>query len=397
MEKGRKKMTRSTLVALALVGAAACGSNNSSTPATTDTTTTTATTTNPDAAVTTPGSAFIPQNLESVINALVTADKATKKDPNLTPVEVILKETDGYFAPIVVGANRIMSTLGCPGNVEASIVPPSDASADQINKAKTDTQNALISSYATNSSYRAMGLSPYGSDDTSVATFDSFIAQRGPIVTIDSDAPKSKRSYYVGTDNISAGKAAATQLRKVLNAGDAIAVFGNTDPGWQSGLDRANGAETGATEQGLVVTPRIPVVWNADTDLAAIKTALSDATLNIKGLICCYSNSFQCAKAVSELGLKGKVQIVGFDITSDTKPWFDQGFFYALAAQRQYYMGVLGALIPYSIAVIGADATAAALQPLIVGPGLVDTGLDMVTSDGYADYMAYLSALGVNN
>lgn len=390
-------MTRSIFAAVAMVGVAACGSNNSSPPTTTDTTTTTATAANPDASMATPGATFIPQNLEAVINALVTADKATKIDPNLTPVEVILKEADGYFAPIVVGANRIMSQLGCPGNVEASLVPPSDATADQVNKAKTDTQNALISSYAANSSYRAMGLSPYGSDDTSVAAFDTFIAQRGPIVTIDSDAPNSKRSYYVGTDNISAGKAAAKELRKVLNAGDAIAVFGNTDPGWQSGIDRANGAEQGAAAEGLVVTPRIPVVWNSDTDLAALKTALSDPTLAIKGLICCYSNSYQCAKAVSELGLKGQVQIVGFDITSDTKPWFDQGFFHALAAQRQYYMGVLGALIPYSIAVIGADATAVALQPLMVGPGLVDTGLDMVTSDAYADYMAYLSALGVNN
>jgi ribose transport system substrate-binding protein len=395
MEKERRKMSRSTLVALALVGAAACGSNNSSSPAPTDTTT--STTTNPDAAVTTPGSAFIPQNLESVINTLVTADKATKKDPNLTPVEVILKQTDGYFAPMVVGANRITSQLGCPGNVEAALIPQNDATADEVNKAKVDSQNALIQSYADNSSYRAMGLSPLGSDDASVVAFNSFIAQRGPVVTIDSDAPNSNRSYYVGTDNVSAGKAAATELRKVLNAGDAIAVFATTEAGWQSGIDRANGAEAGAAEAGLLVTPRIPTVWNNDTDLAVLKAALSDATLNIKGLICCYSNSYQCAKAVSELGLKGKVQIVGFDITSDTKPWFDQGFFHALAAQRQYYMGVLGALIPYSIAVVGADATAAALQPLMVGPGLVDTGLDMVTSDSYADYMAYLSALGINN
>jgi len=332
-----------------------------------------------------------------VISALVAADQASKKDPNQTPVDVVLKQTDGYFAPMVVGANRIMSQLGCPGNVEAALIPSDDASADQVNQEKTDAQNALIETYATDSSYRAMGLSPLGSDDTSVATFNDFITERGPLVTIDSDAPNSNRSYYVGTDNVSAGKAAAQELRKVLNAGDPIAVFGNTDPTWQSGIDRANGAEEGATEAGLVVTPRIPTIWNNDTDLAVIETALQDPSLNLKGLICCYSNSFLCAQAVDALGLKDKVQIVGFDITSDTKPWFDKGYFHALAAQRQYYMGVLGVLIPYSIAVIGPDATSAALQPLIVGPGLVDTGLDMVTSDAYNDYMAYLSQLGVNN
>jgi len=327
---------------------------------------------------------------------LVAATAATKRDPNLTPVEVILKQTDGYFAPMVVGANRITSQLGCPGNVEAALIPSDDASADQQNVEKTDSQNALIETYAADSSYKAMGLSPLGSDDKSVAAFNDFIAKRGPIVTIDSDA-NCNRSYYIGTDNISAGKTAGKELRKVLNAGDAIAVFGNTDPGWQSGLDRADGAEQGASEAGLVVTPRIPTKWNTDTDLTALKTALQDATLNIKGLICCYSNSYQCAVAVDALGLQGKVQIVGFDITSDTKPWFDKGFFHALMAQRQYYMGVLGALVPYSIAVIGESATATALAPLLVGPGLIDTGLDIVTSDAYADYMAYLSALGINN
>jgi ABC-type sugar transport system substrate-binding protein len=389
-------MKKRKLTVLALAFASACGSNNSSTTTTTTTATKTSTTTNPDAAVSTPGSAFIPQNIEGVVNALVAATQATKKDPNATPVEVILKQTDGYFAPMVVGANRITSRLGCPGNVEAALVPQDDANADQVNKEKTDSQNALIESYATNSSYKAMGLSPLGSDTASVTAFNDFIAKRGPIVMMDSDAPTSNRAYYVGTDNISAGKTAGKELRKVLNAGDAMAVFGNTDPGWQSGLDRANGAEQGAQEAGLTVTPRIPTVWNHDTDLNAIKTALQDPTLNIKGLVCCYSNSYVCAEAVDALGLKGKVQIVGFDITSDTKPWFDKGLFHALMAQRAYYMGVLGALIPYSISVIGADATATALQPLIVGPGLVDTGLDIVTSDAYADYMSYLSSLGVN-
>jgi len=396
-------MTKGTFAAVALILASGCGSNGSSSATATSTltdtnsSTNTATTTNPDAAVATPGSAFIPQQMESVISALVAANQATKMDPNLTPVEVILKQTDGYFAPVVVGANRITSILGCPGNVEAALIPQDDASADQQNQERTDNQNALVETYANGSSYKAMGLAPTGSDDASVAAFNDFIAKRGPIVMIDSDAPNSNRSYYIGTDNISAGKAAAKELRKVLNAGDAIAVFATTEVGWQSGIDRANGAEQGAAEAGLTVTPRIPSNWNTDLDLAAIEKALQDTTLNIKGLICCYSNSFQCAVAVDALGLKDKVQIVGFDITSDTKPWFDKGYFHALMAQRQYYMGVLGALVPYSITVIGPEATAAALQPLIVGPGLIDTGLDVVTSDAYSDYMSYLSQLGVNN
>jgi ribose transport system substrate-binding protein len=391
----------STVAAAALILAVGCGSGGSSdtrttTATTTSTNTTTSTTTKPDAGTTTPGSAFIPKNIEAVVDSLVAAAAATKADPNKTPVEIMLKETSGYFAPIVVGANRITSKIGAPSNVEAALVPTTGTEAE-INKAKTENQNALLQKYIDDSTYKALCISPHTTEEVSVNTLNQFIATRGPAVTIDSDSPKSNRSYYIGTDNYQAGVAAAKELRKVLNAGDTIAVFGTIEKGWESGYIRATGAEEGAAAEGLTVAPRIPVVWNGDTDKAAIVTALSDTTLNIKGLICCYSNSFRCADAVDTLGLKGQVQIVGFDFTSDTKPWFDKGLFHAIAAQRQYYMGVLGALVPYAIQVIGKDATAAALQPLLVSPQIIDTGLDIVTVEMYNDYMAYLSALGVNN
>jgi len=39
---------------------------------------------------------------------------------------------------------------------------------------------------------------------------------------------------------------AANTLRKVLSAGDTVAVFGTTDASWVSGMQRAQGAEDGA-------------------------------------------------------------------------------------------------------------------------------------------------------
>jgi ABC-type sugar transport system substrate-binding protein len=216
-------------------------------------------------------------------------------------------------------------------------------------------------------------------------------------VTIDSDSPQSLRSYNIGTANYQAGMTAAFTLRKVLSAGDAVAVFGTLDPSWVSGLQRAQGAEDGAAAAGLVVRPRIPVVWNTETDLQSIITAISDPALNIKGLLCMYSNSDRCAAAVEAMDKKGTIQIVGFDLEAATKAYFDQGYFYGIAVQRQYYMGALSVLVPYSIVTLGMAKTADLIQPILVDGFLLDTGIDIITSDTYRSYIAYLSTLGINS
>jgi hypothetical protein len=60
-------------------------------------------------------------------------------------------------------------------------------------------------------------------------------------------------------------------------------------------------------------------------------------------------------------------------------------------------MGELGVLVPYSIETIGPAKTAALIQPILVDGFLLDTGLDIITSDNYANYIDYLSSLGINS
>jgi len=50
-------------------------------------------------------------------------------------------------------------------------------------------------------------------------------AKHMPVVTQDSDAPKSRRVAYVGTDNVAAGRKAGRLLKEVLPHGGSIAVF----------------------------------------------------------------------------------------------------------------------------------------------------------------------------
>jgi ribose transport system substrate-binding protein len=341
-----------------------------------------------------PADPFVPVAIENVIESLVGAINQKNLAPSTKPpVTVLLKDVTGFWAPIAVGAYRMSARLVCPTVVEAPLILDESVPEDE----KAVEQNAYIQRYLDNRIYEAMALAPYSATGESVKHLDDFVTQCGPVVTIDSDSPQSLRSYNIGTANYQAGMTAAFTLRKVLSPGDTVAVFGTTDESWISGMDRARGAEDGARAAGLTVAKRIPVVWNTEIDLASIIAAISDSTVEIRGLLCMYSNSDRCAAAVEAVGKKGIIQIVGFDMEPATRSYFNQGYFYGIAVQRQYYMGQLGVLVPYSIETLGAAQTAALIQPILVGEFLLDTGIDIITSDTYADYLAYLTSLGINN
>jgi ribose transport system substrate-binding protein len=340
-------------------------------------------------------SPFVPQAIEGVINSMVNAVAAAKLASSAKPpIAVLLKDLTDFWAPVVIGANRMSTRLVCPSVVQAPLIlDPVNTTADQASA----LQNQYVQSYLAGAQYRGMAYAPIVSDDTTTSYVNQFVDQRGPVVTIDSDAESSKRSYLIATANYQAGYTAATTLAQALQANDTIAVFGTTITAWTSGIERAQGAEDGATAAGLRVAPRINPTWGADQDLANLKTALLDLQLNIKGLLCVYSDANLCAQAAEQVvGVPGAIKIVGFDMTTDTKTYFDKGYFYGVAVQRQYYMGELGVLVPYSIDVLGAAVTNQLLQPLLINGTFIDTGIDVITPTNYSDYMNFLSTLGIN-
>jgi ribose transport system substrate-binding protein len=350
--------------------------------------------TEPDAG--TAPSPFAPSAIEGVIDSMVGALTARNLPLSAKPpIAVLLKDLTGFWAPVVIGANRMSIRLACPSLVEAPLIADT---AKVTTPQAAALQNGYIDKYLKTAVYRGMALAAMASDDDSVAYLDKFVDQRGPVVTIDSDSPTSKRSYVIATANYQAGFTAGAMLGQALSPGDAIFVFGSTDVNWTSGIERAQGAEDGAKSAGLVIAPRIDPKWAADTDLPALKTALADPKLNIKGMVCVYSDANLCAQAAEEVfGVPGVVKIVGFDMTAVTKTYFDKGYFLGVAVQRQYYMGQLGVLVPYAMEVLGPAATEQLLVPILTGRATIDTGIDIITTANYADYMSFLSVLGINN
>lgn len=339
-------------------------------------------------------SPFVPAAIEGAINQLVAACEA-KALPSAQkpPIAVLLKEMTSFWSPVVIGANRMSTRLVTPSVVQAPLITdPANTDADEA----AALQNAYVQSYLDTKLYKGMAYAPHATNASTIAIVNQFIAQCGPVVTIDSDAADTGRSYLIATANYQAGFTAGNKLAEVLLPGDSVMIFGTTLATWPSGVDRSRGAEEALAAQGMIVQPRISASWDSTVDTAAIQTALADPVMNIKGMVCMFSNSNNCAAAVEALGKKDLVKIVGFDMTTDTKAYFDKGYFYGIAVQRQYYMGELGVLVPYAIDVLGAATTAAILQPILVSPTFIDTGIDIITTANYNQYMTFLSELGIN-
>jgi ribose transport system substrate-binding protein len=343
-------------------------------------------------------SPFVPAAIESVISQIVTECEAKGLSGVQRPaIAVMPKNLSDFFIPVVVGANRMTTRLGTMSVVDA----PYDLNADRTLPDAPDRAGALqadaINGYVSSKVYKGMALAPHIAAGTLMAASNSFISTCGPMVTIDSDMPTSLRSYLIATSNYQAGASAAKKLLEVVKPGEAVLVYGTTVESWVSGLERALGAVDTLTAAGVIVPPRVSPVWDTAVDRQSLITALSDPTTTFTGMVCMYSNSSDCAVAVETLGKKDLIKIVGFDMEGETKAYFDKGYFYAIAVQRQYYMGQMGVLVPYAINVLGVARTAELLQPILASPTFIDTGIDLITLDNYSAYMSFLSQLGINS
>ncbi len=57
------------------------------------------------------------------------------------------------------------------------------------------------------------------------------IAERVPLLTVDNDAPSTKRRCYIGTNNVAAGKEVGKLVKEVMPGGGQVAIFvGQPDP-----------------------------------------------------------------------------------------------------------------------------------------------------------------------
>jgi ribose transport system substrate-binding protein len=170
---------------------------------------------------------------------------------------------------------------------------------------------------------------------------DSALQNGLPVLTIDSDAPKSKRLFFVGSDNYAAGRLGGQLVAKLLAGKGNVVMF--TYPGQANLMERRQGYES--VFEGY---PGIKVTQAVDTKgEAAVAYQTAKDLLTSKAPV----NAFVCLEAVAcpEVGeavkdtnTTGKVSIVAMDTDQRTLNWIQQGLVAATIAQKPYTMGYFG-------------------------------------------------------
>jgi ribose transport system substrate-binding protein len=181
-----------------------------------------------------------------------------------------------------------------------------------------------------------IAVSPVDPDNQTQALNET--AKRTLVVTQDSDAPKSDRAFYVGTDNVAAGRVAGGLIKEALPQGGKIMLFvGKLDA--RNAQERSQGIRE--TLQGSNI--EILDVRTDDTDRVRAKSNVSDTLVrypDVAALVGLWSyNGPAILNAVQNANKVGQVKIIAFDEEDETLSGVRQGAIYATVVQQPFEFG----------------------------------------------------------
>ena len=211
------------------------------------------------------------------------------------------------------------------------------------------------------------------------------VAAKMPVVVHDSDAPKSQRKAFVGTDNVAAGKLAGQAAIDALKAANIskgkIAIFvGRID--MQNSIDRKKGIdETLGKQPGIEILP----VFLDGADRNKAKKNVEDALARYPDLVLAMGlwsyNGPAVAGAVKASSRKEKPAIVAFDEDEETLKGVEDGLIYATIVQKPFEFG-------YQSMKVLKDLKDGKQVPATVNPGI-----DTITKENLNAFWTKLKEL----
>jgi ribose transport system substrate-binding protein len=224
---------------------------------------------------------------------------------------------------------------------------------------------------------------------------DQAIAQGIPVITVDADAPSSKRMFYIGTDNYQAGKLGAGVAVKELNGKGNVVVY--TMPEQTNLQDRLRGyRDVFDQNPGVKITEVVDIQGNPalafDKTMEIVRKSIKDvdAFVCLEAIAC-----KEVAEVLDREHITGKV-IVAMDTDDLTLKWIEKGAIAATVAQKPFTMAYVGVEMlddlhhnmPPSLEVRWKQ------DPLSPIPSFVDTGTFLVDKSNVTEFMrAQQSAL----
>jgi len=244
-----------------------------------------------------------------------------------------------------------------------------------------ENQNEILQNL-TSQAYDAIAVSVIAPNDQ-LRVLDE-VARKTHLITFDSDADKSKRLLYIGTNNFEAGKALGERIVKLLPDGGKIAVFVGMLSA-DNASQRLKGIEAAIQNHGIEIVDK----REDNTDRAKARSNVEDiinAHQDLKLVVGLWNyNGPAIAAAIQGLGKVNKIKAAVFDEDDATLEAIASGTIAATVVQKPFQFGYLSAKWMHDLATRG-DAAKKALP----ATGIIDTGVTIIDKANVAAFQAEL-------
>jgi ribose transport system substrate-binding protein len=201
-----------------------------------------------------------------------------------------------------------------------------------------------------------------------------------PVITIDSDAPDSQRLYFIGTNNLEAGRLGGEFVTAQLNGKGNVVFF--TMPGQPNLEERLKGyKDVFANSPGIKIVEVFDMKGQSTAAMDKAEEYLArTGPAKINAYISLESSS---AKDVAEAFKRAKPQgamVMAMDVDQPTLELVKDGTIQATISQKPFTMAFLGLkalddLHHYPLKPLARDYGLDARSPI---PAFVDTGVSLV-------------------
>jgi ribose transport system substrate-binding protein len=217
------------------------------------------------------------------------------------------------------------------------------------------------------------------------------IMQGLPVITIDSDAPESRRVLFIGTDNYRAGLDSGKRMADLLTGTGRVVIIGLA--GQLNTEERARGVnDTLKKYPGIKVVQTIDGKGDPRNAYDGI-SALLQKKEKLDGIICLEATGGAgAADALHRMDMTGKIKVLAFDKDPQTLEGIERKWITATVVQKPYVMAFYGVRflddLHHNAVHEFRDWATAPTAPL---PTFVDTGTAQVDISNLATFRQALA------
>jgi ribose transport system substrate-binding protein len=209
---------------------------------------------------------------------------------------------------------------------------------------------------------------------------DAAISAGIPVITVDSDAPNSKRLYFIGTNNRQAGRLGGRALVQKMGGKGTVVFFSN--PGQPNLDERLNGYKDILADSPNIHIKEVVDIKGQGTvafDYAEHALPLTGKD-RVDAFVCLEASS---GKEVGEVLRRGNAKdrvVIAMDVDKDTLDMVKDGTIAATIAQKPFTMAYIGVkmlddLHHYPLASLTTNYQVDPFAPI---PAFIDTGSALV-------------------